>query len=233
MIERWPPQFLTGETIGNFLVVFKLILYNDQYIFAITSFAPKDVCARMAARIRIFQTTGSSNVDTTSNVASIQEGLNQGPFLWQDASTRYHQTKLLPRLEWTGNIVLADMTDSQLDKDPRVLRVPASVIHRLGNQNSGNRLCEVLVDVTLSDPLTSQRDYCVVDDQTPTGMAGAAAAAAAAANLISLSGNNPPLLNSEAASSSSTVATTAAENEMEMVFVDPESNTTGEYPFLS
>lgn len=207
----WSPQLLTGDTVDKFLVVFKLVLYRDMYIFAITSFAPKNVCALMSARIRVFQTTGnSSSLDMTPNVTSVQ-----------NASARYHETKLLPRLEWMENIVPAGMTYYQMDKDPRVLKVPISFLDRLGNQNQGNCLCEVLIDITFSDPLMTQRNYCVIDDQTSTGVA-----AAAAASLI-LSENNPALLNSGSSASAAPATASAIED---MLIVDPESNTTGEFP---
>jgi hypothetical protein len=173
-IERWPPQWLTGNTISKFLVVFKLILFCGRYIFAVTSFAPKDVCARMSARIRVFQTPrdGESSVELSGKHSDLGVHTGMGELLRNKASHRFNLTRVLPRLEWMGNVVPAGMTESQLDKDPGSLRIPASVIHRLGSQHSLNQLCEVLIDITFSDQLLTQRmEYVVIDDQTAAGPA--------------------------------------------------------------
>jgi hypothetical protein len=189
-VAKWDPQFLTGDTVGKFLIVFRLILYNGEYIFAVTSFAPDDVCTRMTARIRIFQTTD-----------------DRKQHIGRDASAMYHQTKLLPTLEWKGHVVPANLTDLELYDDPRLLNITTSTLHRLGDQNpGGNRLCEVLVNITFSDPLINQQDYCVIEDITATGVA----AAAAAASPVSVSRNKNPMQNSGASSSSSSSSSVAA-----------------------
>jgi hypothetical protein len=203
-LERWTPQFLTGETIGKFLIIFRLILYCKDYIFALTSFAPEEVCARMIAQIRVFQTTGSSIVEQAAMLPTDRDNLGQGEDDWKDASARYHQTKLLPTLEWKGHVVPTGLSAHELHKDPRILKIPISVIHRLGDQNpEGPRLCEVLVDITFTDPLMNQRDYCVTEDKTATGIA-------VAASLVSGSKNKTPQPNSGSAGASSSTSTASS-----------------------
>jgi hypothetical protein len=155
---------MSGETVNKFLIIFRLLFFENQYIFAVTSFAPDDVCARMSARIRVFQTLSARSLGIERDLASTTPELRRAV-----AIANYDKTRLMPRIDWLGNVFPAHLAipfDTKLNLQSGCLVLPASVIHRLGDQNPGVRLCEVLVDLEFSKKDLNQQDTCVIDDRS-------------------------------------------------------------------
>jgi hypothetical protein len=157
IVAEWNPHLITGTRIDKFLLVFKFIRYCEQYIFAVTSFAPDDVCTGISARIRVFQTASADR-------NSIELGsTNTTPeCLRATAIEHYNKNRLLPRIDWLGNVFPAHLTINDLSLHPGCLVLPASVVHRLGNLHPGDHLCEVLIDLEFSDRVLNQQDNCIM-----------------------------------------------------------------------
>jgi hypothetical protein len=157
----WPPQLMSGETVNKFLIVFRLHFFENRYIFAVTSFAPEALCARISARIRVFQTISGRGSDIQRDITSTNPELRRAA-----AIANYDKTRLLPRIDWLGNVFPAHLEITELAKQSGCLVLPAAVVHRLRDLHPGDRLCEVLVDLKIFKKDLTQQDLCVVEDRS-------------------------------------------------------------------
>jgi hypothetical protein len=160
-VGQWMPQFMCGKSISKFLIIFKLIFFENHYIFALTSLAPDDVCAGISARIRVFQTASDCELASTNTTWEFRRAA---------AMKKYDTTRLLPRIDWLGNVFPAHMTIKELARQPGCLVLPASTIDILAHYRK-QQLCEVLVDLEFSKNNLTQQDLCVVDDKTEPALA--------------------------------------------------------------
>jgi hypothetical protein len=162
---------MSGAIASKFLLIFRMIQLDEYlFIFAVTSFAPDDVCAGLSAQIRVFQTMSPAvwparwerDSDSEDSADSIDTTPN---CLYDAAIENYNKTPLLPRISWRGNVYPAHLDKTELALLPGCLKLPASVIHQLRDHHKdGTRLCEVLIDLEVSENVLNQQDNCAIED---------------------------------------------------------------------